>query len=60
VSEITFQPLPEATSERLRHESDELLATAAKLIEHAEILKSHAAELRKQIAQLDRSKQKKP
>jgi hypothetical protein len=37
----------------------ELLATAAKLIEHAETLKTQSAELRKQIAQLERPKKKK-
>jgi phage I-like protein len=42
------------TSERLRRESDELLTTAAKLIEHAETLKARAAELKKQIARLQR------
>jgi hypothetical protein len=44
----------ESHSKRLRRESDELLATAAKLIEHAETLKAQAAELRKQIVRLDR------
>jgi hypothetical protein len=46
-------------SERLRRESDELLATAAKLIEHAERIKVRAAELHKQIARLDRRVKKK-
>jgi hypothetical protein len=40
----------ESRSEQLRRESDELLETAAKLIEHAETHKAQAAELRKQIA----------
>jgi hypothetical protein len=40
-------------SEQLRRESDELLATAAKLIEHAETLKAQAAELNRQIAILE-------
>ena len=40
----------ESHSEQLRRgESDELLATAAKLIEHAETLKAQAAELKKQV-----------
>jgi hypothetical protein len=40
--------LPDEThSEQLRRESDELLATAAKLIEHAEILKAQARPLQK-------------
>jgi hypothetical protein len=43
----------ESHSERLRRESDELMVTAAKLIEHAETLEAHAAELQRQIAQLD-------
>jgi hypothetical protein len=48
------------TSEQLRRESDEPLATATKLIEHEETLKPRAAELQKQIARLDRRvKQKK-
>jgi hypothetical protein len=38
----------------LRRESDELLGTAAKLIEHAETLKAQAAELRKQIVGMER------
>jgi hypothetical protein len=46
-------PVPdESHSERLRRESDELLATAAKLIEHAETLKTQAAELQKQVVRL--------
>jgi hypothetical protein len=44
----------ETTSEQLRRESNELLATAAKLIEHAETLKTQAAELQKQIGLLER------
>jgi hypothetical protein len=43
----------ESRSELLRRESDELLETAAKLIEHAETLKVQAAELRKQIARTE-------
>ena len=43
----------ESHSEHLRRESDELLATAAKLIEHAETLKAQAAELKRQIALLE-------
>lgn len=43
----------ESHSEELRRESDELLATAAKLIEHAETLKAQAAELNRQIAILE-------
>jgi len=49
-------PVPdESHSERLRRESDELLATVAKLIEQAETLKTQAAGLQKQIARLQRS-----
>lgn len=40
--------LNESTSTQLRREADELLETAAKLIEHAETLKAQAAELKKQ------------
>jgi hypothetical protein len=40
-------------SEQLCRESDELLATAAKLIEHAETLKTLAAELWKNIARME-------
>jgi hypothetical protein len=48
-------PVPdESHSEQLRRESTQLLATAAKLIEHAETLKAQPAELQKQIARLDR------
>ena len=50
--------LDEFHSEQLRRESDELLATAAKLIEHAETLKVQAAELRKKIARLERASKK--
>jgi predicted HTH domain antitoxin len=50
----------ETHSKRLRRESDERLAIAAKLIEHAETIKARAAELQKQIARLARRvKQKK-
>jgi precorrin-4 methylase len=45
----------ESHSEQLRRESDELLATAAKLIEHVKTLKTQAAELQKQIARLQSS-----
>jgi hypothetical protein len=44
----------ESLSEKLRRESDELLATAAKLIEHAATLKAKATELQKQVAQMER------
>jgi uncharacterized protein YukE len=47
--------LSEFHSEQLRRESDELLATAAKLIEHAETLKARAAELQKHVARLNRN-----
>ncbi len=52
-------PVPdESYSEQLRRESDELLLTAARLIEHAETLKAQAAELKKQIVRLEREASK--
>ena len=42
------------TSEQLSPKSNDLLASAAKLIEHAKTIKAQAIELQKQIAQLDR------
>ena len=54
-------PVPnETNSERLRRESDELLKTAAKQIEHAATFEARAAEMQEQISQRERNiKQKK-
>jgi hypothetical protein len=49
----------ESHSERLRRESAELLATAAKLIEHAETLKAQSSALQKKVMRLDSSAPKK-